>query len=146
MVKIFLNIANPEQKPRGICHKKILEEEDTKILYGKKIGETIEGDIIGMPGFKLSITGGSDTDGFPMRRDVDGRLRKKILITPSTGYKARRKRGTKERRDNTRITKVLRTRGIRRRRMIRGNTVNEDTAQLNLKIIEYGEQSVIESL
>ena len=92
MVNIFLNIANPEQKPRGICHKKILEEDDTKVLYGKKIGETIEGDIIGMPGFKLSITGGSDIDGFPMRRDVEGRLRKRILIAPSTGYKARRKR------------------------------------------------------
>ncbi|MCG3217858.1 MAG: 30S ribosomal protein S6e [Candidatus Heimdallarchaeota archaeon] len=146
MVNIFLNIANPEQKPRGVCHKKILEEEDTKILYGKKIGETIEGDSIGMPGFKLIITGGSDADGFPMRRDVEGRLRKRILITPSTGYRSRRKRGTKERRDKTRITKVLRTKGIRRRRMVRGNTINEDTAQLNLKIVEYGDQSIIEAL
>ena len=146
MVKIFLNIANPEQKPRGICHKKILEEEDTKILYGKKIGETIEGDNVGMPGFKLVITGGSDTDGFPMRRDVDGRLRKRILIAPSTGYRARKKRGTKERRNSTRITKVAPTKGVRRRIMVRGNTINEDTAQLNLKIVEYGDQTVIDAL
>ena len=146
MVNIFLNIANPEQKPRGICHKKILEDNDTKILYGKKLGETVDGDNIGMPGFKLVITGGSDTDGFPMRRDVEGRLRKRILITPSTGYRARKKRGTKERRDNSRITKVARTKGIRRRIMVRGNTINEDTAQLNLKIVEYGDQSIIDAL
>ena len=146
MVKIFLNIANPEQKPRGICHKKILEENDTKGLYGKKVGETIEGESIGMPGFKLIITGGSDTDGFPMRRDVDGRLRKKILIAPSTGYRARRMRGTKERRNKTRIVKVHPSKGVRRRTTVRGNTINEDTAQLNLKIVEYGDQSVIEAL
>ncbi|MHA1911070.1 MAG: S6e family ribosomal protein [Candidatus Kariarchaeaceae archaeon] len=146
MVNIFLNIANPEQKPRGICHKKIIEDNDTKILYGKKLGETVDGDIIGMPGFKLVITGGSDTDGFPMRKDVEGRLRKRILITPSTGYRARKKKGTKERRDNSRITKVARTKGIRRRIMVRGNTINEDTAQLNLKIVEYGDQSIIDAL
>ena len=45
-------------------------EKDLPVLFGKKIGEQIEGDSMGLAGFKIEITGGSDKEGFPMRKEV----------------------------------------------------------------------------
>ncbi|MEM2351662.1 MAG: S6e family ribosomal protein, partial [Thermoproteota archaeon] len=51
---------------------KSVEVEGSRAIpfIGKRIGDTIDGSVIGMPGVKLLITGGSDKDGFPMRPDV----------------------------------------------------------------------------
>ena len=42
-------------------------------IIGRPIGSEIEGDVAGLPGYKLVITGGSDKDGMPMRGDLPGR-------------------------------------------------------------------------
>ena len=88
-------------------------------LLGKKIGDKISGSSAGLEGYELEITGGSDKDGFPMRKDVDGIGRKRILIASGPGYHPKME-------------------GQRRRKSIRGNTVSEDTAQINAKIFKYG--------
>ncbi|MBI2674894.1 MAG: 30S ribosomal protein S6e [Candidatus Aenigmarchaeota archaeon] len=99
--------------------------QETSMLSGKKIGEAIEGNSIGLAGFRLEITGGSDKEGFPMRKDVDGAARKKILLSSPPGYHPERE-------------------GERRRRSIRGNTVSADIVQVNLKVTEHGKHGLDE--
>ena len=86
-------------------------------LVGRKIGETIDGTVVGLSGHKVLITGGSDIAGFPMRPDVHGGVKSKILLSKGVGYKPREAGG-------------------RRRKTIRGNTITEDIAQINMKILE----------
>lgn len=92
-------------------------------LIGKKIGDVVDGIFVGLPGYKLQITGGSDKDGFPMRSDLPGPRRKKLLVTRSTGFKD--KKG-----------------GLRRRKNMRGNAVSPDTLQINLKVTQHGMKPV----
>lgn len=54
-------------------------EVSIESLLGKSIGDEIDGKIIGLDG-KARITGGSDRDGFPMRRSIPGTARKKTLL------------------------------------------------------------------
>ncbi len=92
-------------------------------LIGKKIGDIVDGIFVGLPGYKLQITGGSDKDGFPMRSDLPGPRRKKLLVSKSTGFKD--KKG-----------------GLRRRKNMRGNAVSPDTLQINLKVTQHGMKPV----
>lgn len=100
-------------------------ERDASFLYGKRIGDKFDGSLIGLPGYVLEITGGSDKDGFPMRADLNGTVRKKLLLSSGPGYKPKRK-------------------GVRKRKMVRGNTIAEDIAQINCKVIAYGDKSLEE--
>jgi small subunit ribosomal protein S6e len=111
-----LNIGDPKS---GKTHKKDLTGDDAKFLSGKKIGEKIKGELIGLTGYEFEITGGSDFCGFPMRKDVRGSQRKKILIVNGVG---------------TRHTRA----GMRLRRTVAGNTIYAKTAQINLKILKQG--------
>lgn len=98
---------------------------DTTIFREKKIREIIKADPIGIPGYELQITGGSDKEGFPMRTDMPGVGRRKALLTSGPGVHIKRK-------------------GIKRRKAVRGNTISLDTSQINLKITKYGAKTVEE--
>jgi small subunit ribosomal protein S6e len=104
-----------------------LEIEQSKALglVGKKIGEEFNGDLIGLPGYTLKITGGTDKDGFPMHPSVEGAVRKKVLLSGPPGFHPRKK-------------------GERRRKTVRGNTISEDIAQINVKVIKKGEKPLEE--
>src|SRR3990172_18155 len=91
-------------------------DKEAFFLIGKKIGENFDGSLVGLTGFTLQVTGGSDKDGFPMRYDLEGSARKKALLTKGVGF-----RGTKK------IRKVkYKVEGMKKRKYIRGNTVSED--------------------
>ena len=92
-------------------------------LFGRKIGDKVPGDLIGLKGYELEITGGSDTAGFPMRKDVPGVGRKKPLLTKGPGVYIDRK-------------------GMRIRKTIRGNTISNDIAQINLKVLKVGSENL----
>ena len=94
-----------------------IEGNQAQPLIGKKIGETINGTIIGLAGKSLVITGGSDVDGFPMRRDVHGGIRKGVLRSGGTGYKPKQK-------------------GSRKRKAVRGNTITDNIFQINMKVTD----------
>jgi small subunit ribosomal protein S6e len=86
-----------------------------------KIGDTINGGLIGFPNYEFVITGGSDSSGFPMRKDVHGPVKKKILVSKrGIGYKPRRV-------------------GEKRRKTVRGSEVTYDMTLINLKVSKYGE-------
>ena len=53
---------------------------DSALLAGRKIGDKIAGAHLGLEGYELQITGGSDTAGFPMTKMIDGGIRKKALL------------------------------------------------------------------
>jgi len=117
---IKINIADKS----GKTVKMELKDEQGAVLHGKKIGEKFHGELIDMPGYEFEITGGSDYCGFPMRKDVQGIMRKAILTTTSTGNRYKRK-------------------GMRLRRTVAGNTIFNKTTQVNLKVIKYGPEPLI---
>jgi len=94
-------------------------------LIGLKMGDTFDGGIAGADGYKLTITGGSDKDGIPMRSDVAGG--RKIYAVLSSGAGVRTKES-----------------GERRRKAIRGNVVTVEIAQVNTKVAEAGAKPLAE--
>ena len=114
-------------------------------LLGKKIGDTVDGIFVGegeqtLSGYKLEITGGSDKTGTPLRRDLEGGRRQAVLVTQSTGFKGhnlvfKNKGGEKKR-------FRYKPDGLRKRRFFRGNTISQDTRQINLKVIEAVKKSL----
>ena len=109
----------------GKTYQVEVPKENEGKLVGVKINETIDGGIVGADGYKLVITGGSDTDGVPMRDDVGGS--RKIYAVLSSGAGVR----TKEK-------------GERRRKPIRGNVVSVEIAQVNTKVAEAGAKPLAE--
>ena len=63
-----------------------VEVDDAKALNGLVIGDEFDGGIVGLDGYTLKITGGSDKNGFTMKKDVPGTRRIKSLLTGGTGY------------------------------------------------------------
>jgi small subunit ribosomal protein S6e len=117
-------IADPKGK---MAYQKVLSEEKSNALVGKGIGEEIDGIFLDLPGYRLKITGGSDASGVPMRGDIGGNQRRRLLMTDSVGF-----------------TPVKS--GQRKRKLIRGKNLGGDISQINLKIIEYGPKSIEELL
>lgn len=98
----------------------------SKPLHGIKIGDSFKGELIDKTGYVFVVTGGSDASGFPMRADVQGSAKKKILLTGGVGYRPKRK-------------------GLRVRKTVAGNMVGERTSQLNVRIDKAGKQPLVEA-
>jgi small subunit ribosomal protein S6e len=94
-------------------------------FIGKKIGETVKLDEIGLTGFEAVIRGGSDKQGFPMHKSVQGPIRKKIFTAKGIGFKPKVK-------------------GERKRVSVRGNTISKEISQINLKITKEGTKKLEE--
>jgi small subunit ribosomal protein S6e len=116
MVQFTAIVSDPKS---GKSYQTIISGHHANSLIGKKIGDEFDGIFVGLPGYKLVVRGGSDKDGFPMRRDLSGPRRKSLLVSKSTGFRP----------------KVA---GIRRRRSLRGNTISPDIIQINLRISAHG--------
>lgn len=102
------------------------DQKDCPIL-GKKIGDSFDAEFLGLQGYELQITGGSDKEGFPMKKDVEGAVRKKIIITRGFAFASERE-------------------GVRKRKLLRGNTISPDTAQINCKVSKHGDKPLEEHL
>lgn len=94
-------------------------------VAGMRIGDVFPGDFLGLNGYELKISGGSDKDGFPMKSDIEGVLRKKFIMTSGLGFDTNVK-------------------GLRRRRMLRGNTIGTDIVQINCSVQKAGEKKLEE--
>jgi small subunit ribosomal protein S6e len=90
-------------------------------LMGKKIGEEFNGDILGLGGYTLKLTGGTDKDGFPMHPSVKGPGRKRVLLAGIPGFHPKIK-------------------GQRKRKTVRGDTLSDSIAQINVKVVKKGAQ------
>ncbi|MHA2003400.1 MAG: 30S ribosomal protein S6e [Candidatus Thorarchaeota archaeon] len=111
-----LVISDPEE---GKAIQYELDDAKTNALVGKSVGDIVEGDVLGLPGYKLKITGGSDASGFPIRPDVHGSGKKRILIKGPPGFKSNRK-------------------GMAKRKTVRGRELSLGISQVNMRIEEKG--------
>lgn len=92
-------------------------------LIGKKIGDEVDGIFISLPGYKLQITGGTDKDGFAMRKDLPGLIRRKILLSDCKGFHEIEH-------------------GMRKKKSIRGNTIGQDVVQINMKVTKHSSKPI----
>jgi len=118
MAKFKIIISEPET---GTSKTVELEETRAIPLIGRKVGEVIDGSIVGLSGYKAQITGGSDKDGFPMRPNVHGGIRRKVVLSGGIGFNPQNK-------------------GARERKMVRGNVITDEIVQINMKIVEKPKQ------
>ncbi|MEE6210902.1 30S ribosomal protein S6e [Salarchaeum sp. III] len=113
-------VADPEA---GESHQFEVDGQDANRFLGRELGDEVDGDAVGLTGYTVELTGGSDAAGRPMRPDVLGNGLADLLLKGGPGFNPSRD-------------------GERKRVSVRGREVSEETAQLNVKITEYGEESV----
>jgi small subunit ribosomal protein S6e len=111
----------------GKSFNTVVSGQHANRLLGMKIGDEFDGLFVSLPGYKLKITGGSDKDGFPMRRDLPGQQRKKVVLAGGVGFHPQND-------------------GQRRRKHLRGNTISADIIQINMKVTSYGPRPIEEQL
>jgi small subunit ribosomal protein S6e len=124
MAEFTVAVSNPED---GMTYQVDVSDQDANRFIGKEIGEDVDGSAVGLSGYTLEITGGSDDAGRPMREDVLGPDLKNVLLKGGTGYKPQ-------------------TDGERKRVTVRGREVSDNTRQINAKITESGDESVADLL
>jgi len=98
---------------KGKSVSKELKDSDANPLLGLQLGNETDASIVGLSG-KLKLTGGSDKSGVPMRNDIHGSARKKVLLSKGVGLQDAET-------------------GQRKRKLMRGNTVSEEIYQVNCK-------------
>ena len=104
----------------GKAYQKEVGGANANKLIGKQIGDVINGTLVELPpDYELQITGGSDKDGFPMRPDIPGGVRKRILLSGGIGYRPKEK-------------------GVRKKKMVRGRVITRDIVQINMKVVKHG--------
>ena len=97
----------------------------SEIFKNKKIGDNIKGDELGLAGYELQVTGGSDDSGFPMRRGIRA-IRKKILLSGGVGIRKLDEDGNKK------------------YKTVSGEAISLKTSQINLKITKEGSKKLEE--
>ena len=107
----------------GKSHNIQVSGHHANSLIGKKIGDEVDGIFVQLPGYKLILTGGTDKTGFPMRKDLPGMIRKRLLLSKSKGFRSKEE-------------------GLRKKKSIRGNTINQDIVQINMKVTKYSSKPI----
>jgi len=100
-----------DQKGKSISRE--LKDNDANVLLGLQVGQETDASILGLQG-KIKITGGSDKSGVAMRGDVEGVPRKRVLLSKGVGLQDAKK-------------------GLRKRKLVRGNIISEEIYQINCK-------------
>lgn len=114
MAKFKVIVSDPQAGTSKVVE---LEEARASPFIGKKLGETIDGAAVDMPAHKMQLTGGSDSDGVPMRNDVHGGVRRAVVLSGGAGYNPTRKGG-------------------RKRKTVRGEVITDEIVQINVKIVD----------
>ena len=122
MVEFKVVIGDPKT---GKSKQIEVKDNNAEYFLGKKIGDTITGEVLDLTGYEFLITGGSDNAGFPMRKDIEGMRRVKIFAISGVGINKKEK-------------------GTRQRKTVAPRTITENTAQINLKVTKYGKTPLFE--
>ncbi len=114
MAKFKVIVSDPSDRK-----SKMVELDGARAvpLIGRRLGETIDGSVVGMSGLKLQIRGGSDKDGFPMHPNIHGGIRIGVVLSKGVGFHPKRE-------------------GERQRKTMRGNVITEEIVQVNMKVLE----------
>jgi ribosomal protein S6E (S10) len=102
-------------------------ETENEVLIGKKIGETIDGKDLSedLKGYVIEITGTSDISGIPGKKDLEGSIYHRKLLTLGFGMKDRRK-------------------GMRLKKTLRGEEISIKTIQINSIVKKEGSKKFSE--
>ncbi len=119
MANFKIVISDP--KSRKAFQKEI--EQKASGFMGKRISEKVKGEPLGLAGYEFEVTGGSDAQGFPMRKDIGGAGRKRVLLSHGPGFHSD-------------------AMGQRKRKSVRGNTISGSISQINVKIVAYGSKPI----
>jgi len=120
-------------KETGASVKFEIEDETLKtVFYGKKIGDEIDGELIGFPGYRFQIRGGSDIAGFPHVKGLPGIALRKVLKSGPPGYRPRKYKIEKQGGGY----KIINLKNVKRKKSLRGEELSEWTRQVNMVIIE----------
>jgi small subunit ribosomal protein S6e len=125
MAKFKLIISDPST---GKSSAKEIEGARAQALIGRSLGETIDGSALGIGQGKFLISGGCDRNGIPMRADVHGGVKKYIVLSSGPGFNPTRH-------------------GERRRKLVRGKTITDETYQINFttqKAVEAERKPLVE--
>ena len=120
MAEFTVAVADPED---GTTYQVDVSDQDANRFIGKEIGEEVTGSAVGLDGYTLEITGGSDDAGRPMRGDVRGAALKNIMLEGGTGYHPEKD-------------------GERKRVTVRGREISDSTRQINATITARGSDDV----
>jgi small subunit ribosomal protein S6e len=124
MADFTVAVSDPET---GETHQIDVADQDANRFVGREIGDEVEGSAVGLDGFTLEITGGSDDAGRPMRGDVRGAALSELLLEGGTGYNPSRD-------------------GERKRVTVRGREIGDATRQINAQIATHGDGDVADLL
>jgi small subunit ribosomal protein S6e len=118
MATFQVTVADPET---GATYQREVEGQSGDRFLARDIGEEVDGGAVGLDGYTLEITGGSDDTGRPLRGDVAGPNLTEVLLEGGVGYEPSRD-------------------GERKRVTVRGRELSEAVAQVNAKVVEHGEE------
>ncbi len=125
MASFTIVVGDPDS---GLAHQLEADGQDANRFLGKSIGDEVDGSAVGLEGYTLEITGGSDDAGRPLNKTVAGAdLQEVLMKEKQTGYNPERD-------------------GERRRITVRGREVSDAVAQINASVAESGDTAVEELL
>jgi len=116
---MIVNLANPKTK------KTYSVKLENQVYLGKKIGDEVSLDLIGVSG-KGIITGGSTKEGTPLAPFLNVPGYKSVLLNPGFGFKDSKVKGEKQRKN------------------FHGMHIDEKIAQINIKITDLKEDKLDE--
>jgi len=115
MAKFKLIVSDPGT---GKCVVSDLEGARAQALIGRSLGDVVDGNALGIVGMAV-ISGGCDKNGVPMRADVHGGAKKYIVLSSGPGFRPDKP-------------------GERKRKLVRGRTVTDETYQINVTLRKEG--------
>jgi len=124
MADFTVAVADPDS---GETRQIDVDGQDANRFMGREIGDEVDGGAVGLDGYTLEITGGSDTAGRPLRGDVRGPDLKSVLLEGGVGYEPKRD-------------------GERKRVTVRGREISDEVRQINASIVARGSTDVDELL
>jgi small subunit ribosomal protein S6e len=114
-------VSDPES---GKSYQREVKEEKANRMGTLKVGDEFDGALVGLVGYTLKITGGSDKAGFPLKKGVQGTKRAMILMEGGVGYKP--------------------TSDVRKRKRVRGEKIADDVAQINTSVSKRAKKTIEE--
>lgn len=116
-------ISDPES---GRSYQRDIKDEKAARLRNLVVGNEFDGSIVGLTGYSLKITGGSDKSGFPMKKGVHGTQKPRVLMKAGVGYNPKR--------------------DVRKRKRVRGEKIYDDIVQVNTMVVKRAKKGIEELL
>lgn len=125
MAEFQVVVGDPDT---GESYQFEVADADANRFLGRSLGDEVDGAAVGLDGYTLALTGGSDAAGRPLKANLPGPSLREVLVDERTvGY-----RPTGD--------------GVRRRVTVRGSEITDEVAQINAAIVERGGADVADLL